>query len=148
MSYIPKYFTTKELVHPDWYAMKGDRAIKWIPDIALKALDEIRAAIGAACTINDSRGLKNCGLRWYANNPYSKTSRHLQGLAFDLHFYGQNMEKIWYFLYENAWKFGIAVMEDWQVTGGMINKKWIITWIHVELGGILKEGEKPKVVGA
>ena len=145
--YKCKYFTTQELVSPEWYKAKGERAIEWIPQIILKALDDIRELVASPCIINSySRGLKNCGLRHHLTSVGAKYSRHKQSFAFDLHFTKKDMHYVWNLLYSNAYRFGIGTMEKWQCTN--IKKESSSGWIHIELGAILEHGEFPKLVGA
>lgn len=82
--YRCKYFTIKELVHPDLLAKVGeDVAWRLLNPVLLKKADALRAKFGAM-TINTS-SLKDCGLRDPLSATGAKYSQHKLGNALDGH---------------------------------------------------------------
>lgn len=82
--YKCKYFSIKELVHPDLLKTIPESTL-WtlFDDRVLKMADMIREKYGP-CTVNAS-GLTDCGLRDPQSKTGAKYSMHKIGRALDLH---------------------------------------------------------------
>lgn len=97
--YKCKYFTIKELVHPNMLSVA--EGILWMlfDDRILRLADRIREKYGV-CTVN-AAGLVDCGLRDINSGTGVKYSQHKFGRALDLHirsielkYQGKKAEKI------------------------------------------------------
>lgn len=88
MHYRPRHFRLEELVDPDTFQARGERAWELLDTGALITLDQLRVRFGR-CIVNDwhSGGeLKLSGFR-PANSPIgAKWSQHKHGRAFDCKF--------------------------------------------------------------
>ena len=84
MTYHAKYFTIKELVHPDLLKVLPENTL-WIifDERILKAADVTRELFGP-CTINTSQSY-NCGFVPFDSGRDAKFSPHKFARALDLH---------------------------------------------------------------
>lgn len=85
MSYRPKHFGLQELVSPDIYKARGERAWELLDTEALITLDELREHFGAI-TVNDwhwAGQYRYSGLRPFRTRVGANYSQHKFGRAFD-----------------------------------------------------------------
>ena len=96
MIYIPKYFTVEELVPPQVFKDRGQKAWELIDSRLLATLDRLRDRYGPM-TINDYKwgGEREwSGLRTPDSPYYSRYSQHSFGRAADILFKHHSAEKI------------------------------------------------------
>lgn len=128
--YRPKYFTIKELVHPDLLKQIGEEtAWKIFDDRLLKAADEIRKKYGA-CTVNTGT-LTDCGLRDINSTTGAKYSAHKMGRALDLHIL--DIEKKYTDKAEKTKAYN-KVREQLMLDAKFdcLNFEYGISWLHVD----------------
>lgn len=81
MNYRPKHFILQELVGPDVFAERGERAWELLQPAALVSLDKLRRKFGPV-TVNN----------WHAGGQYQesglRTSRSLTGAKWSMHRFG------------------------------------------------------------
>ncbi|MDR2708353.1 MAG: hypothetical protein LBC07_00050 [Elusimicrobiota bacterium] len=82
--YKCKYFTIKELVHPDFLKMTDEETLwKILDPNLLYFIDRVREQFGEV--IINGGALVDCGLRLPDSKTGAKFSAHKYGKAFDLH---------------------------------------------------------------
>ncbi len=85
MIYRPRYFSLQELVSPEVFEARGERAWELLDVYALVTLDQLRERFGKL-TVNDwhwGGQLKYGGLRPHGAGPGDPYSQHRYGRAFD-----------------------------------------------------------------
>lgn len=84
----PKNFILQELVDPETYEARGERAWELLDPRALITLQTLRDALGP-CVVNDwnsGGSFKQSGLRDFSSSVGAKFSQHKYGRAFDCKF--------------------------------------------------------------
>jgi len=96
MSYQCRNFKIHELVSPDIYKSRGEKAWQLLDDRALWTLDALRDKYGAITVNNYFWGGDRewSGLRTHNSPYYSPTSQHSFGRAFDCIFHSHTAETI------------------------------------------------------
>jgi len=94
--YKCKHFIIQELVDPDTYAKRGDRAWQLLDERALITLDKLRKRYGQMTVNNWKWGgdRKWSGLRTPESKWYSLYSQHTYGRAFDCLFADTTAEEV------------------------------------------------------
>ncbi len=117
--YKCKYFSITELVSPDVYEARGDKAWSLLDDRALKTLDTIREKFGPT-TVNSwswNGPRKWSGLRTPDSPDYRKYSQHTYGRAFDCIFKDTTAEEVREYILANQEEFphigGIELGTSW-----------------------------------
>lgn len=129
--YKCKYFTIKELVHPN--NLKINEEILWLllDERILRFADKIRERYGA-CYINTSQ-LKDCGLRDINSTTGAKYSQHKFGRALDLHIMSIEKKKL---THEQKTKeyneIRQELMKNKEFDG--LNFENNIYWLHIDVG--------------
>lgn len=127
--YKCKYFTIKELVHPNFLKLPENTCWLLFDERLLRCADEIRKKFGA-CTVNGN-GLFNCGLREINSRTGAKYSQHKFGRGLDLHILSiekkglSKEEKIR--AYNNVRE---QIMLDYKFD--VLNFEHNISWLHIE----------------
>ena len=126
--YECRHFVVQELVSPDVYADRGEKAWALLDTNALKTLDALRDKFGSI-TVNDwywGGTFKESGLRTTSCEYYRPYSMHSFGKAFDCKFKDTTPEKVQEYILNNADEFPfLQRMEDTKSTK---------TWLHFDVG--------------
>lgn len=121
--YIPKYFKVQELVTPELYAAKKDKAIEVMDEKILMSLDAIRSFLGCPIIVNNwhingKRSL--CGWRPKDCAIGAKNSSHKSGMAVDF-ICGLSATAVRKLILNNQWRFPLITrMED------------NVSWVHID----------------
>lgn len=124
VGYIPKYFTTQELVAPEFYNLLTEGALSYFHPHVLRMLDSFRKSYGSPLVINNyaiGGNYSESGLRCLKTSTGASKSKHKIGNAFDLK--AENMNSLRAFINERAEDFFISRVENFDKTP---------TWCHVE----------------
>jgi len=100
--YYVKNFKIWELVPPDVYAARGEKAIELLDDRALMTLDQLREKFGVTAVntykspamIKEFGLRQECGLRWSGTDTGAKFSQHKRGAAFDCLFRDHSAQSV------------------------------------------------------
>ena len=123
--YKTKHFTITELVPPDVYEARGDRAWSLLDDRALETLDALRDKFGKT-TVNNWQwnGFRKwSGLRTPGSPYFSKYSQHTFGRAFDCIFAETTAEEVREYVLEHQDEFP-------HIRGIELD----VTWLHFDVG--------------
>lgn len=131
---VSKYFTIKELVHPDIIKTLGEkRAAALIHPDLLLTLDKLRAVFGAIIVNGKFGGLTftNSGIRkasYYKNSMgfiRQSYSTHQWGNTVDCKFLDTTPEEVYEYILKHPQSFKVIRMENAHKTK---------TWLHLECG--------------
>lgn len=126
--YKCEHFNIKELVAPDVYNERGDRAWALLDERALKTLDKLREVFGSV-TVNDwawGGAFTQSGLRTAGDEYFKKYSAHSFGRGFDCKFKHATPLEVQEYILANPDEFPyIARIENAKVTK---------SWLHFEVG--------------
>lgn len=121
-----EHFKIQELVSPEVFAARGDRAWELLDPAALRSLDLLRKKFGP-CKVNDwhqGGNYKLSGLRPFDAGLGAAYSQHKFGRAFDCKFSQYTPEQVYEFVLANPKAFPeITVIEDVRFTP---------TWFHFD----------------
>jgi len=123
--YKCKYFIIQELVPPQVYKDRGDKAWELLDERMLQTIDAIRDHFGVSCTINNWKWGGNrqwSGLRTVESPYYSPYSQHSFGRAFDILVGNLDAEEV----REEIIKFR---KEKFPFISGM---ELCVSWLHVD----------------
>ncbi|MFA6125543.1 hypothetical protein [Sphingomonas sp.] len=125
MIYRPKHFKLTELVDPDIYAARGDRAWELLQPAILVALDDLRAAFGPVVVNNwaDGGPYKESGLRTFTTKTGAPYSMHRFGGAMDCKIGIPSAEAVDYIVKHRLRFPTITTMERPEATP---------TWLHID----------------
>lgn len=126
MNYRPKFFKLTELVDPDTYAERGERAWEILQPAILVVLDDLRAAFGPVTVNNwaDGGPYKESGLRSFVTATGAKYSMHRFGGAMDCKMKGITPAEAVAHILKHRQRFPtITTMENPDATP---------TWLHVD----------------
>lgn len=123
----PKSFILQELVDPDIYKARGERAWELLDPRALITLQELRDSLGP-CIINSwhaGGSFKESGLREFGTGTGATYSQHKYGRAFDCKFRDALPAEALAYVQANRGKFPhLTVIEDVAHTP---------TWFHFDV---------------
>lgn len=129
--YKCKYFTIKELVHPNNLKISEDILWLLLDDRVLKFADRIREKYGP-CYINTSQ-LENCGLRDINLTTGAKYSQHKYGRGLDIHIMSIEKQKLTHEQKTKEYnKVRQELMKNKEFDG--LNFENNIYWLHIDVG--------------
>ena len=123
--YKTNHFTITELVPPQVYEERGDKAWSLLDDRALKTLDTLRDKFGIT-TVNSwswNGDRKWSGLRTPDSPYYSKYSQHSFGREFDCIFRDKTAEEVREYILDNQEEFP-------HIRGLELG----VSWLHFDVG--------------
>ena len=120
--YKCRYFDIQELVSPDCYSDRGDKAWELLDVSMLMGIDQLRDEYGPMIVNDWSTGgrRKHSGLRQADSPFFSPYSQHSFGRAVDCFFLDTTVSKVRKDILENNGRFGICGIE--------LN----VNWLHVD----------------
>lgn len=124
--YRCKHFIIQELVGPDVFTARGERAWELLDAGMLQMLDRLRDKFGT-CVINNwhkGGSFKESGLRDFGTSTGAKYSMHKFGGGFDLKF-GQHTAK-------EVFDYVLAHPDEFPFITAMENVLATKTWLHVD----------------
>jgi len=124
--YKPKYFCIEELVPPDVFGQRGEKAWELLDERILKAADLLREEFGSITVNNWGWGgdFAESGLRIPNCTYYHTFSQHSYGRALDLKFRHAEPEDVRQYILMNE-------HEDFNgMIGGM--ELGTPTWVHID----------------
>lgn len=124
--YKPRWFETHELVYPEAWIERGDKALELMDDRILKTADDLRDRFGKITVNNYEWGgqYKESGLRSFTTVTGAKWSQHRFGRAIDCKFAYSAPEEVYDYIRANPEEFpGITTLENIEATP---------TWLHVD----------------
>ena len=123
----PKFFSLAELVPPEVFTRRGEKAWELLRPDALEMLDRLRTQFGP-CTVNNWQSggqYKESGLRAFLTLTGAEYSMHKYGGAFDCKFRNATPEEVFQFVTNLPEKFPrITAVEDVAFTP---------TWFHFDV---------------
>lgn len=126
LCYKPKHFSIRELVDPQTFAIRGEKAFELFRPQALITIDLIRDRYGKPVTINDWHAKGQFTMRGYrplTTGTGAAYSQHRLGNAFDFDVLGMTAEEVRQDIRKNpddkAFAFITAVELD-------------VTWVHID----------------
>lgn len=122
--YRCRHFSIKELVDPETYDARGERAWELLDSRILKAIDLIRDDFGPVVvnTWHNGGGLKYRGFRPHTCTVGARLSQHRYGRAIDFHTLNAPLQAVYdAILTDKYWM--VTTVEDFEATK---------TWIHID----------------
>ncbi|MBF84570.1 MAG: hypothetical protein CL489_08860 [Acidobacteria bacterium] len=132
MFYEPKKFTVKELVPPEVYEARGEKALELIDVRIVMILDHLREKLDKPITVNSwswgghysQSGLRDVGHYGSSEKYFNSFSQHKYGRGVDFRVKGMTAEEVRQYIYdhkdEGALKYVTFVEED-------------VSWVHVDV---------------
>lgn len=134
MIYRPRYFDLHELVCPEIFEARGQRAWELLDVYALITLDQLRERFGPM-TVNDwywGGQFKYSGLRPFTGGVGAEYSQHRFGRAFDLKPKDTTPQEMFTYIVERQDKFPhLRVLENIEATP---------TWLHFDVRNHTRSG--------
>lgn len=123
--YTTKWFKIEELVPPQVYKDRGDKAWQLLDDRLLMTLDRLREKYGSMTINNWSYGGNRewSGLRTSDSPYYSKYSQHTYGKAFDIIFKHVTAEKVRQDISANPDAFAFELINSFEEG---------TSWLHID----------------
>lgn len=134
MCYRPENFSLQELVPPDIYKSRGDRAWELLDCYALITLQALRDAFGPITVNNWHAGgpYKESGLRSFTTSTGAAYSQHRFGRAFDCKIKGVTPHEAMHYVLAHPEKFPhLTTIENPDATP---------TWFHFDVRNHNKQG--------
>ena len=132
MYYEPKHFSVKELVTPDIYEARGEKALELIDVRIVMILDHLREALDKPITVNSwswgghysQSGLRDVEHYGTAEKYFNSFSQHKYGRGVDFRVEDMTADEVRQYIYdhkdEGALKYVTFVEED-------------VSWVHVDV---------------
>lgn len=123
--YTTKWFKIQELVSPQAYKDRGDKAWQLLDDRMLMTIDRLREKYGSMTINNWSYGGDRewSGLRTPDSPYYSKYSQHSFGKAFDIIFKHVTAEQVRQDILANPDKFEFEYINSLELG---------VSWLHID----------------
>lgn len=126
MKYRPKDFEIRELVAPEIYEARGERAWELLNPLSLMSVQSLRDELGPIVinTWHVGGSFKESGLRLPGSETGAKFSMHKYGGAFDCKFKNCTAREAYEYVLANPQAFPhITTVEDIEFTP---------TWLHID----------------
>lgn len=132
MHYVPEHFTVEELVTPEIYEARGEKALELIDVRIVMILDHLREKLGKPITVNSwlwgghysQSGLRDVGHYGTAENFFKSFSQHKYGRGVDFRVDDMTADEVRQYIYdhrdEGALKYVTFVEED-------------VSWVHIDV---------------
>jgi hypothetical protein len=139
--YKCEYFSIKELVSPDVYELRGEKAWQLFDNRGLKMIDMLRKEFGV-CIINDwawGGEFSESGLRTKDDFYYKMFSQHSFGRAFDMKFRNHSAHEVRRMIkeqWESKFKKLFNAIGIYSIT---LEEGDSVTWVHIDIRNA-KEG--------
>ena len=133
-TYRPKHFALVELVGPEIFKERGDRAWELLQAPALRTLDALRNKFGAII-VNDwfhGGNYSESGLRRFDTQTGAKYSMHKFGGAFDCK--PKNFSPL------EAFNYVLAHSSEFPLLTTMEDATQTVTWLHFDVRNHNREG--------